>query len=75
MKREVLVEHVDRQKEISKTSKAAVEKSLGVLDLNLIVSNRKKSRELFIRAMLKNLDPLFTESLRNGRELLRKKSA
>jgi hypothetical protein len=75
MNREVLVSHVDRQKEISKESKSAVQKALKSLDLNLIITQRKKAREVFIRAMIKNLDPLFTESLRNGRELLRAKSA
>jgi hypothetical protein len=75
MNREVLVKHVDRQKEISKKSKPAVEKALKSLDLNLIITQRKKAREVFIRAMIKNLDPLFTESLRNGRELLKAKSA
>ena len=74
MNREVLVSHVDRQKEISKLSKSAVERSLKSLNLNLIITQRKKAREVFVRTMLKNVDPLFTESLRNGRELLKAKS-
>jgi hypothetical protein len=75
MNREVLVSHVDRQKEISKLSKVAVSNTLKALDLNTIITQRKKAREVFIRAMMKNVDPLFTESLRNGRELLKAKSA
>ena len=74
MNREVLVKHVEAQKAISKAARPAVEKSLKALDLNLIITNRKKAREVFIRSVIKNVDGLFTKSLNNGRELLKAKS-
>lgn len=71
----MLKEFIDKQTQINKLAKEELVRSLGALDLRMIISDRKKSRQLFVSSVLKFTDKFFSMSVKNGKDLKEQKVA